>query len=253
MLPLFANHLTTLQSEIAHHQQQLATKKQEVEKIQNLQTKVGEALQTLENVVEAIQDTDEKAIAILQEATLSLFENDEASSTNQEKPPTITQETVSETINHSEENNHIKYISDKVGYSSKDDFIVIGLDDEILPELFRKILEENDIGKHFCVEDSTHFNTSYEFLAYSVTEEEAITVADNLEKYLLKIQNFQASRVFDTSIFDYDQKVKVVANKDQQFIGKEGVVIGSMGQEKVYVQLEGDIDRLFSDKELIAA
>ncbi len=73
MLPLFANYLTNLQAEIIDYEQQLTAKKQEAERLNGLEAKVGEALETLQNVVNNIKEVDQNAIALLKEAALSLF------------------------------------------------------------------------------------------------------------------------------------------------------------------------------------
>lgn len=263
MLPLLTTHLTTLQSEIAHHQQQLTLKKQEVKRLNKIIVKVEYALETLQNAVNTIKDIDEEAVTLLKEATLSLFPHQEASSNDNQQTQSLVKETIQPTNTDNqlelmnktqqqsnEEDNQIKYISDRVAYNVEDYAIIIGLDDEIPPESLREIIEEEDIGEDFSVEDSIHFDTDCELIVYNAEEKEAITVAENLDKYLHKIENPELA---DTKIFKYKQKVKVIAGKDKKFIGKEGIVASTINEEGAYVQFGNHTPKYFWKNQLIAA
>ena len=73
MIPLFQEHLTNLQSQIDRYEQQLQAKKEEAADLQNLDNEVEQALQTMNTVVDRLQDIDPQSLDLLKNATASLF------------------------------------------------------------------------------------------------------------------------------------------------------------------------------------
>lgn len=74
MIPSFQKHLNTLQAQIDYDEQQLLAKKQEASDLQTLDNEVEQALQTMNTVVDRLQDIDPQSLDLLKNATVSLFD-----------------------------------------------------------------------------------------------------------------------------------------------------------------------------------
>jgi hypothetical protein len=79
MLNLLNDYVATLNSEIESYEQLLATKRQEAQKLAQIQGQAVEALGQLKEVVDELQRLDPDALATLKTAALQIFDNSRVS------------------------------------------------------------------------------------------------------------------------------------------------------------------------------
>ena len=101
MLAVLGNYLQNLNAEIESYEQLIAQKREEAQKLSQLQGQVVEAIAQLKEVVDELRQVDPNEIAIIQTATLQIFENGNgkikdsdkltADSRQQEENPTASQ------------------------------------------------------------------------------------------------------------------------------------------------------------------
>jgi hypothetical protein len=101
MLAVLGNYLQNLNSEIESYEQLIAQKREEAQKLSQLQGQVVEAIAQLKEVVDELRSVDPNAIATIQTATLQIFENgngngkgkDEGGKHQKEENPTASKPT----------------------------------------------------------------------------------------------------------------------------------------------------------------
>lgn len=212
MLSLFTDYLTNLESEIAQYEEKLEEKKQEAERLNGLQSQVGQALDTLKTVVNSIRDIDAQAMTILKEAALSLFQqtsreekttpspydSDNTQGLKSEKiqqpgenPIKQSVETAKETIPeiieksiiHNDEESE-QYLSEQVLYIPHSQTTLFGFQNKSAAQRLQTFLKPKFVGCSRKIRKATKLQTKWEFIMIGLSLEEAQYLTENLGDYL---------------------------------------------------------------------
>lgn len=280
MYPLFSDYISDLQTEITQFEQKLAQKKQEAERLSTLENQIGQALNTLQNVVKAIQDVDEKAVSLIKEAIHSVFQGNSpsyeniittpnaslsSSADNQQdvekktKTPSPQKLVEEKTTTHSHHSSTIQeefdetsdeeyfMLSEQISYDEFMQTAVIRFDDKQIAQQLGEIFQKKKIAHDFKVREAYSSADSWELILYECSPSNATALADKFDDYLLKAQKALSK---NQSELKYNQKVQIISQRFQKLSGLIGKVASRFNECGAYIQFDNGDIKYFWEEEL---